>query len=223
VTQNTIIHIRFLGHACLLLTAPDQTTLLIDPYNPGGFGGKMGYGPIPYLADFVVCTHDHVDHCAINDLPTPHPQTIHDGPAGEFQIDRFQAAHDEYEGRRRGGMVDILRIKTGRLTMVHLSDVGHSPSGELLDAIGPVDLLFVPVGGYFTIGAAQAREWCQRTGARLIFPIHYRTTRCTLPLLPLQTFTSQGFAVIMQQDSVIAINYDLLSFEQQVVVLEPQL
>ncbi len=183
----------------------------------------MAYAPIPYRADFVVCTHDHVDHCAIDDLPTPHPRIIDEGPAGIFQIERFQAAHDEYHGRRRGGMVDIIRIKTDRLTMVHLSDVGHSPTAELLATIGPVDILFVPVGGYFTIGAAQAREWSQRTGARLIFPIHYQTTRCTLPLLPLETFTSQGFSVIMQRDSVIAINYDLLSFEQQVVVLEPQL
>lgn len=217
------MHIRFLGHACLLLTASDRTTLLIDPYNPGGFDGKMAYAPIPYRADFVVCTHQHTDHCAIADLPTPHPSTIHDGPAGAFHIDRFQAAHDEYDGCRRGGLVDILRIQTDHLTAVHLSDVGHSPTAELLANIGPIDVLFVPVGGFFTIGAAQAREWCLRTGARIILPIHYQNTRCTLPLLPLKTFTSQGFSLKMQPDSVIAINSDLLSFEQQVVVLEPQL
>lgn len=217
------MHIRFLGHACLLLTADDHTTLLIDPYNPGGFDGKMAHAPIPYRADFVVCTHDHLDHSAIHDLPTPHPQQIFDGPAGPFQIHRFQAEHDEHGGRHRGGFVDIIRLTADNLRLVHLSDVGHSPTADLLDAIGPVDILFVPTGGFFTIGAAQAHEWCQRTGARLILPIHYQNARCTLPLLPLEIFSAHGFPQRLHPHSDIAINHDLLSFEQQVVVLEPQL
>lgn len=217
------MQIRFLGHACLLLTAADRITLLIDPYNPGGFGGKMAHSPIPYRANFVVCSHDHADHCAIEDLPTPHPHLITEGPAGPFHITRIHAAHDEYGGRRRGGTVDIIRIAVDNLNIVHLSDIGHTPTAALLDAIGPVDVLLVPIGGFFTIGAAQAREWCLRTGARLILPIHYRNTRCTLPLLPLEIFLAQGFSYRMHPDFMIAIDPDLLSFEQQVVVLEPQL
>jgi L-ascorbate metabolism protein UlaG (beta-lactamase superfamily) len=36
--------------------------MITDPYEPGGFGGAIGYGPIPDEADIVLVSHDHGDH-----------------------------------------------------------------------------------------------------------------------------------------------------------------
>ncbi len=44
-------------------------------------------------------------------------------------------------------------------------------------AIGEVDLLFVPVGGGFTIGAEQAALVVERLAPRWVVPMHYRTPR----------------------------------------------
>lgn len=184
--------ITLLGHAAVLIESCDGTSLLIDPYESGGFDGKMGYAPITQRADFVVCTHDHADHCALHTL-SGDPQHITGACAlaGPFVVTRHTLAHDEYGGRRFGGLVDALRIEVDGMVCVHLSDVGHSPGVQDIEALWGADVVCVPVGGFYTIGAAQAREWCVRLGARVIIPMHYATPDCGLPLEPLEYFMAQ--------------------------------
>ncbi|MBA2664039.1 MAG: MBL fold metallo-hydrolase [Bradymonadaceae bacterium] len=223
IPGNFAMQIGFLGHASLLLTAGDGTTLLLDPYNAGGFEGRLAYAPIPHRADFVVCSHSHVDHCAIDTLPSPRPQVIEQGVAGPFRVSRLPVAHDEYGGRRRGGSVDIVRIDVDGLVLVHLSDVGQSPESAIIEALGLIDVLFVPVGGFFTIGAAQADEWSRRLQPAQIVPIHYASARCTLPIRPVDAFLAYGLPARFEPSGMIEITQGLLSFSKQVVVLAPQL
>jgi L-ascorbate metabolism protein UlaG (beta-lactamase superfamily) len=222
--------VRFLGHAAVLLTSQEDTTLLVDPYNPGGFGGKMAYAPIAYHADAVVCSHDHLDHCGLADLPNqPH---LIEGEAsfGPFRIRRHLAYHDEYGGARRGGSVDILEIECDGMRLVHLSDVGHSPTPQLVDVLGSPDMLMVPVGGFFTIGAAQAFEWVRRLGADQVVALHYKTSRCHLPIGPRDNFDAyvdheldrrrDGSA--HEQGSCVELNSSMISFDHSVVLLRPE-
>ncbi len=170
--------LRFYGHATIALEV-DEQTLLIDPYEPGGFGGLMRYAPITAPVDWVVCSHQHADHCAVAGLKG-RARLIEAGRAGPFHITRHTLAHDEYEGRRRGGMVDALVIEAQGLRVVHLSDVGQSPTPELVAALRRPDALVVPVGGYYTIGAAQAWEWARRLDPGCALPVHQRTPWCGL-------------------------------------------
>lgn len=62
--------------------------------------------------------------------------------------------------------------------MAHLGDLGQPElRDEQVAALGPVDLLFVPVGGGPTIGAAEAAAVMERLAARIVVPMHYRTER----------------------------------------------
>ena len=45
---------------------------------------------------------------------------------------------------------------------------------EQLDWFGRVDVLMIPVGGYYTIDAAQAHELSLAIGAGITIPMHYR-------------------------------------------------
>ncbi len=217
---------RFLGHAAVLLMADDGTSLLIDPYNPGGFSGRMAYAPIPYQPDAVVCSHDHLDHCAVGDLAN-RPQVIDgEGAFGPFSVRRHQAYHDEYAGRRRGGAVDILDISVDGLRLVHLSDVGESPRAELVAALRGPDVLFVPVGGFFTIGAAQAFEWSRRLAPARVVPVHYKTARCALSVRPRANFEayveSPGQAPGEGEPSCVELKSRMISFDHSAVLLQPE-
>ena len=43
-----------------------------------------------------------------------------------------------------------------------------------IKAIGHVDALLIPVGGFYTIDAATARELADVIDAQLVIPMHYR-------------------------------------------------
>lgn len=213
---------RFYGHAAVMLTGEEGTSLLIDPYNPGGFDGAIAYPPIEDEPDAVVCSHDHLDHCAVDDLVNDPVRLEGDARFGPFEVRRHSAYHDEYGGRRRGGAVDILEIRVDGLCLVHLSDVGHSPSPDLVESLAGCDVVFLPVGGYYTIGAAQGFEWWRRLAPRRVVPVHYGTDRCGLPIRPRRIFDTYAPRATPERDSRVELGSPMISFESSVVLLNPQ-
>lgn len=180
------MELEYLGHACIALIA-DGRTLIVDPYESGQFDGQMAYRPIDVPADWVVCSHRHIDHCATGAVPGPALE-VTEGEAGPFRIARQQLYHDEAGGRRRGGEVSALRIDADGVSILHLSDVGESPRLAVVEANRHVDILLIPTGGFFTIGAAQAWEWIERIQPRTAIPLHYQTSACRLPLRGVDVF-----------------------------------
>ena len=178
----------FLGHAAVLFSGGGER-LLVDPYATPDFGGRFRYRAIEDVVDWVVSSHPHSDHSAVQDLRGT-PQLVTRGVAGAFEVSRHTVPHDEYGGRRRGGMVDILEIRCGGCRVVHLSDVGCAPPAEVVCDLRGADVVLVPVGGNYTIGAAQAWEWWVRLAPRAVVPIHFRTPACSLPIRPPEIFLS---------------------------------
>jgi len=211
------MRIDYYGHAACSLTSDSGARLLIDPFEPGGFGGKIAYPEIRGVFDAVVCTHDHLDHNAVHAVrPTPPPR-IEEGQAGPFFIERVRLDHDEYGGKRRGATTDGLIIKVDGLCIFHLGDVGQAPDGRW--PITQCDVLLIPIGGFFTIGAFQAREWIRRSGARLVIPIHYHTESCDLEIHGLATFLA-----LEREYKWVSGSYTLETGDTQfsrVVVIEP--
>ena len=57
----------------------------------------------------------------------------------------------------------------------HAGDLGHLPTRAQAAQIGRLDLLMLPVGGYYTIDAAQAMEVRRLLQPTVTVPMHYRT------------------------------------------------
>ncbi len=219
--------VELLGHATVLVTASGGQRLLIDPYEEGGFQGKMRYQRVSEPVDYVLCTHEHLDHCATHTLQGGFvqlqlPSTEDERsdafrlttPCGVFEMLAWRLAHDEYGGRRFGGHVWAVRVCCDGVSMVHLSDVGHSPSVKDIEVLGKADVVLIPTGGFYTTGPLQAVEWVDRLGAKVCIPMHYQTPSCDLPLQPLEYFLSalRPFYEIIDQmdqnmdDSVICVD-----------------
>jgi L-ascorbate metabolism protein UlaG (beta-lactamase superfamily) len=184
------MRVELLGHACVTLTTESGQQLLIDPYEPGGFDGQMRYPPIEASPDFVATTHDHADHAATDAVPGE-PEVLdeaRDVEAGPFRVRRFEFDHDEYDGRRFGGSVDVLLVEADGQRIVHGADIGQSPPPSVDPVLRRSDLFLVPVGGLYTIGAGQAVEWCARLAPRRVMPIHFKTEQCDLPIDGPETF-----------------------------------
>jgi L-ascorbate metabolism protein UlaG (beta-lactamase superfamily) len=220
---NAVAALEFLGHAAVRLTASDGTRLVIDPFVAGGFGGKIGYASIEEPAEFVWATHQHADHAAYDQVPGDPAVIQEPGRYGPFKLQTWTLAHDEYGGRRRGGMVDVTRVDVDGRSVVHLSDVGQSVPGRVPDAFRRPDVLLATCGGYYTIGAAQAWEWSARMGARVTIPIHYKTSRCGLPIRSREPFLAHWLCPREAVGERIELGAELFSFQRDVVSMTQKL
>ncbi len=158
-----MVKLNWLGHACFKITA-DNYIIIIDPYEPGSVPGLK---PLKEQADLVLCTHGHHDHCAeseIGKIP---------GRENPFKISCIDTFHDEVQGAKRGTN-KIYIIEGLGLKLVHMGDIGcELPPGQA-DLLKGADVLMIPVGGFFTIDAAQASAMADQIGARVTIPMHFR-------------------------------------------------
>jgi L-ascorbate metabolism protein UlaG (beta-lactamase superfamily) len=159
------------GHACFELQG-EGATIVLDPFKGVGI-------PEPKAAaDIVLCSHSHRDHNNIKPVLKKEGQVL-EGFVGSktvkgVPIKGVAAYHDEAKGSKRGKN-SIYTFNLDGVQFCHLGDLGHELSPATVGEIGQVDVLFVPVGGYFTIGPEAATKVCEQLKPRVIIPMHYRT------------------------------------------------
>lgn len=212
----------YLGHACFLLTTSGGLRILIDPYEPGAFGGAIGYGPIPTRADVVLVTHEHADHNAVQAVPGKPRQVIRG--AGTWEVDGVRIRgvstfHDTRQGRERGPNT-VFVIEADGLRIAHVGDLGHVLTPQQVQAIGPVDVLLLPVGGVFTVGPKEAWEVVEQLHPRIVVPMHYKTPKVGFPLEPVESFT-KGEERVKQLPSEVTL--EELPDQTEIWVLKPSM
>ena len=127
--------------------------------------------------------------------------------------------HDEAEGSKRGGNLMFL-VEAEGLRVAHLGDLGHLPTKEQAAALAPVDVLMLPVGGFYTIDAATARETARLLQARVILPMHYRTrANADWPIAPVEEFL--GLYEGAERLNLLRVCEGDLDCQPAVAVLEP--
>lgn len=150
------------GHSCFLLETA-AGSLVFDPYAPGKVPGLR----LPALrADKVICSHAHSDH--------NHSRAVTlSGRDFKGEIKSIPSFHDDSGGKLRGENKITLAEAEG-LRIAHLGDLGHLLSGRQLASLGRVDLLMIPVGGFYTIDARTAKELTDALKPAVTVPMHYR-------------------------------------------------
>lgn len=216
--------VKFLGHAAFLITTSDGRRIVTDPYEPGGFGGALGHGRLTEPADFVTVSHQHADHNYVKMVPGK-PRVI--SKAGEESYDGilFRALithHDMSKGAERGGNI-VRVVEADGITLCHLGDLGHTLSPEDSTALGPLDVLMVPVGGTFTIDARGATAVINRLRPCIAIPMHYRTPKVSLNLAPVDDFLAGKSRVRRIEGSELDLEKGSLPEPIEIVVLQPAL
>jgi L-ascorbate metabolism protein UlaG (beta-lactamase superfamily) len=216
--------VKWYGHAAFLITSDQGVKMITDPYEPGGFGGAIGYGPIPDEADIVLVSHDHGDHNYVQGLKGK-PQVVKGKGSHRVKSLEFKgiaAYHDGSKGSERGQNT-IFCFQVDGLRLCHLGDLGHVPSEQEAKQVGPVDLLLIPIGGVYTIDPAQAAQTTQRLNPRITIPMHYKTPQCGFPLAKVEDFTSGKAAVKVFKTSELEIRKETLPQSPEIIVLQPAL
>jgi len=178
------LRLTFLGHACVAARAANGTTVVMDPYLPGAFEGALSFAPVDVRADVVTVSHYHLDHSHVSpDLGAP---VVLD-QAGEAAGLTFRArpTYHDREGGARMGLTTIFTFEMDGVRVCHLGDMGCLPTAADAEAVGPVDVLILPVGGTYTLGPDDAPAVLRAFQPRLALPVHYEGPKCHLGLASL--------------------------------------
>lgn len=155
--------LTWLGHACFQIER-DGYILVIDPYADGTVPGLK---PVGASAHRVLCSHGHSDHAgqeAVTLLPRAE-ETLH--------VEVLDTFHDDAGGTLRGPNKFFL-ITGGNQKVAHLGDLGCGLTDDQKEKLQDLDVLLIPVGGFYTIDGAQAAKIARELNPRIVIPMHYR-------------------------------------------------
>lgn len=220
------ITIRWYGQSCFLLTSPWGTRVLMDPVPI-----DIGYKPLPIKADVVTISHEHHDHTneklargsrrVIRGLNnTKDGWNPVDEAVGDVRIQNVGVYHDDKNGAVRG-LNSIFLFDTGGMRFAHLGDLGHLLDEAQLKAIGHVDVLLIPVGGFYTIDALQATKVINQIQPKLVvIPMHYKTDVLAIKALaPVDAFLKGKKNVERLTTSLLQVDPIKLGSKMKIIVL----
>ncbi|MDD5433200.1 MAG: MBL fold metallo-hydrolase [Candidatus Pacebacteria bacterium] len=149
-----------------------ETKIIIDPFE----GEFVGLKFPKTEGDIILVSHNHKDHSNVKGVGG-NPFVI-DTP-GEYEVkDVFikgiPSFHDDNNGKDRGVNI-MFTITAEEMKIGFLGDLGQKElTSEQVDSLGNIDILFIPVGGTYTIGAKDASEIISQIEPGIVIPMHYK-------------------------------------------------
>jgi L-ascorbate metabolism protein UlaG (beta-lactamase superfamily) len=174
--------IKWLGQACIVITyqqkgADQASSLVMDPYEK-----EIGFTLPKLEANAVTVSHDHFDH---NNASAVSGKPFIINEPGEYEVAGFSVQtvgsfHDSQQGAKRGGNL-IMKVDTPEFSFAHFGDFGQDElTSQQRQALGGVDIVFMPIGGFFTVDGAQAAKIVSQLEPRVVVPIHYQIPGLTI-------------------------------------------
>lgn len=203
-----------LGHSSFKIRGK-SVTLVMDPFDPTATGLKF---PKHTACDIVTVSHSHNDHNDVSQLEGD-PFVVEG--AGEYDVKGVGIIGISTEHGGDAGKNTIYRIEMEDLNIVHLGDLGRLLTASELDILDGVDVLFIPVGGTYTIDAVQAKKIIAEIEPAIVIPMHYDRPGMTIKgLAPVYLFLKEMEKEEVVAQSKLTISKSKLPEEKQVIVLE---
>ncbi len=189
----TFMNISYYGHSCFkIITKPfgratEEVIIFTDPFDK-----SIGLRPPQGHADIVFVSHNHYDHNNVSVLKD-NPVVI-DLP-GEYSVKGINAIglpsfHDNQGGKQRG-INTIFVIEAEDLRLCHLGDLGCDLDSKQFEEIDGIDILFVPVGGKYTLNGNKAENIIKKIEPKIVIPMHYKIKGLSLDITDEKKFCAE--------------------------------
>ena len=153
------------GHSCFSVEK-DGYVIVFDPFKDGSVPGLK---PLRLTADAVICSHEHHDHAGRECVTFSQSESVN-----PWQVTTLYSYHDNKLGRLRG-VNNMTVLDDGLRRVAHMGDIGCMPDDDQLAALMDLDVMMVPIGGYYTMEPKDIHALIQKTGPRVVVPMHYRS------------------------------------------------
>ena len=213
--------LKYLAHSSFLLSSDSGIRIVTDPYN---ISADFRHKPVNEPADIVTVSHEHGDHNAVSTVPGS-PEVINVGGTTQSKgitIKGVATYHDESEGKQRGKNI-VFCFSIDGINVCHMGDLGHVLDSTQIKELGNLDVLLIPVGGFFTIDAAAATKICDDLKPRIIVPMHYKTQEKDMPIAGVEDFIAGKKNVEQMAKSEVQIEKSTLPDSTTIYVLNPAL
>jgi L-ascorbate metabolism protein UlaG (beta-lactamase superfamily) len=209
------MEISWLGHSCFIIKGKEKT-IVTDPYSP-----SLGYSLGEPKADIVAISHFHPGHSYVEGMADDPRQVKCPGEyeIGGVFITGIATFHDKEKGKLKGKNTVYL-IEMDGVTLCHLGDLGHRLTPQLMEELGSVDILFLPVGEISTIPIDIAVETVKQVNPHIVIPMHYKTDAVVTDLKPVDKFLSKMGIQGIEAKSKLSITQSSLPATTQVVILD---
>lgn len=213
--------ITYLGHSSFRIKTK-TAVVITDPFDPKMVGLK--YTGVE--GDIITVSHAHADHNATDKVTGV--KKVVEGP-GEYEISGvsiigYPSFHDNEQGASRGKNT-IYVIEAEGLRVVHCGDLGHAISEDMVNEMGDVDVLMIPVGGEYTIGPKEASEIVSKIEPFFVIPMHYMQEGLNKEsfekLEPVDTFLKESGLTVERTPKFTIKKEDMLEDQNtKIIVLE---
>lgn len=213
------MEIVWYGHACFRLTERSLASVVTDPYD----STATGYPPLKLKADIVTVSHNSPSHNLVSAVNGK--SHVINGP-GEFEIGGVFITGIQTNGHTKATENQVRNtlflFDYNGITVLHLGDMDRIPTQTEVEALGPVHIALIPVGGgQGSLNASKAAEVVSLIEPNIVIPMHYQTPGTTVPLDPLEKFLKEmGQVKVERQPSLKVTNANTLPEETRVVALE---
>jgi len=217
ISERKSVRINYLGHAAIKIKSR-KTSVVVDPFSKESVGFPMK----KTKAQIVVCTHEHADHASLEGVKNESPFLIK--APGEYELHEvfikgIESYHDKKKGKERGKNT-IFIIKAEGVSICHLGDLGCSLTEKQIDQINGVDVLLIPVGGFYTIGPEEAVKVIGQIEPSIVIPVHFKTKDHKIEKLePIDVFLKEVGGKVREEERLV-ISKGSLPEETEVVVLK---
>jgi L-ascorbate metabolism protein UlaG (beta-lactamase superfamily) len=208
--------IVYYGHSCFRLNERGLASVVTDPFD----SESVGYGKMKLRADIVSISHDAAGHNYLSAIRGK-PYVVN-GP-GEYEIGGVFVTGVQTNGKNKHKEDQVRNtlyvFDYNGITVAHLGDLKRVPGQAEIEALGPVDVLLVPVGGGGGLNAAKAAEVVSLIEPGIVIPMHYQTPASKLKLAPASKFLKEMGMSDVEAEGSLKVSRTTVPEETKVVVL----
>lgn len=204
--------IQFFGANCLVLTSKQARIVVDDNLD------ELGAKTVTKDGDIALFSHAH-------GVPKNNPRLIIDGP-GEYEVSDIsiqgigvRSHMDETDGHS----ATMYKLVANDLRILVTGHIYPELSEAQLEAIGTVDIMFVPVGGSgYTLDGVGALKIIKEIEPKIIVPTHYadKSLKFEVPQKTLNEALTELSMEPKEKVSKLKIKATDLSDITQLIVLE---
>jgi len=205
--------VKWFGHSCFEISG-ENINVITDPYDE-----SVGYPILSTGADYVTISHRHHDHSDTSWIIGC--EVIEGVGVQEFPGVKFKGIasfHDRLEGRIRGENT-IFKIELDGIVFCHLGDLGHLIDEKIWRQLGRIDVLLLPIGGNYTIGAKEAIKVMDAIDPQLTIAMHFSNDACDFPIDTQEEFLKLTDGIQMKESS-IKFTQDELKRAKNIIALD---